>query len=227
MASPPNESRAFVHKSRFVRGIVAGVTGGPAAGVATFLQSPGGARRGRRSLADRHTAHGHFVDPRTGARSGHTGPQRSFAPAALVASDPDPCGFGRVWDPARGECVLGLGSQPGRDVPMGEVVMGRYGAGMTPELELKQSRICLPGMVLGDDGICYNRGQVPNARRAWPKGRKPLLTGGEMRSISIAARAARRVKETTKKLQALGMLEKPKTRSRKKPPTAAEIHHAT
>lgn len=96
----------------------------------------------------------------------------------------------------------------------GGAVMGRYGAGLEPVEERRSVSTCLPGMVLGDDGICYNRGQVPNKRRMWPKGRKPLLTGGEMNAITIAARAARRVKATTKKLQALGLLDRPRARPR-------------
>lgn len=107
---------------------------------------------------------------------------------------------------------------------VGEAVMGRYGAGLVAEEETRLMHTCLPGMVLGDDGICYNKGQVPNKRRMWPKGRKPLLTGGEMNAITIAARAARRVKSTTKKLQSLGMLERPRPRLRPKPlPTTRQI----
>jgi len=94
----------------------------------------------------------------------------------------------------------------------GEAVMGRYGAGMEPTSRRIRHSSCLPGMVLGDDDICYNKGQVPNARRMWPRGRRPLLTGGEMKAISTAARAAKRVQATTKKLQALGMIKKPAAR---------------
>jgi len=115
-----------------------------------------------------------------------------------------------------GEKLLTFGPEggafgPSRGVP-GNAVMGRYGAGLEPTLETRTTRDCLPGMVLGNDGICYNRRDVPNKSRMWPKGRKPLLTGGEMNAITTAARAARRVKSTTKKLQSLGLLDKPKTR---------------
>jgi len=141
----------------------------------------------------------------------------TFIGSRIDTKLPDPCGFGRVMN-ARGDCVFGLGAEVGVDRIVGEAVMGRYGAGLVPALAIRQTNECLPGMVLGDDMICYNRGQVPNSRRRWPKGRKPLLTGGEMNAITTAARAARRVKATTKKLQALGMLERPKSRRPPKQP---------
>ncbi len=91
----------------------------------------------------------------------------------------------------------------------GQAVNGRYGAALEPDVDSRVVHLCLPGMVLGDDNLCYNRGQVPNKRRMWPRGRRPLLTGGDMNCITKAARAARRVKATEKKLQSLGLLKKP------------------
>lgn len=228
LQSPPNERRNFVHK-RIIGGVGAFVSSGfsPTAALVGFARGGGGGGGGSRlSTADVHTAHGHIKDPRTGMRSGHGG----GISRALVGTTPsDPCGFGMVFDPVTRKCVFGLGSQPGRDVAADEAVMGRYGAGLTPDREVRQTLTCLPGMVLGDDNICYNRGQVPNKRRKWPKGRKPLLTGGEMNAITTAARAARRVKSATSKLQALGMLAKPKSGGRKAPAAKTEVvvvgHH--
>jgi len=72
--------------------------------------------------------------------------------------------------------------------------------------------VCLKGMQLGNDGICYNKSQISNKQRQWPAGRKPLLSGGDMRAISIAARAGRRLEGATKRLQRLGMMKKPTAR---------------
>ncbi len=69
--------------------------------------------------------------------------------------------------------------------------------------------VCLKGMQLGNDGLCYNKSQISNKQRMWPAGRRPLLTGGEMRAVSIANRAARRLELTTKRLQRMGMMKKP------------------
>jgi len=137
---------------------------------------------------------------------------------ALGGGGPGDCGFGRVWDEVRGKCVFGLGEQPGPDdTPIGAVVMGRYGAGERPGNMVVNRAVCRPGMVIGDDGICYNRSQLKNSEHEWPRGRRPLLTGGDMRAISTAARAGRRLERTTKRLQKIGMMKKPAPRARRLP----------
>jgi len=55
-------------------------------------------------------------------------------------------------------------------------------------------------------------------------GTRPLLTGGEMRCIRIASRAAGRLKTKTKQLQKMGMLEKPRRASVRR--ALAPGHHA-
>lgn len=147
----------------------------------------------------------------------------TFAPNASTTD----CGFGRVWDEVRGKCVFGLGAQAGRDdTPIGDAVMGRYGAAMVPGNHVINRAVCLPGMIVGDDGLCYNRGQITNTQRAWPRGRKPLLTGGEMRAISVAATAGRRLERATKRLQKIGLMKKPAARKQiRSGPT--EHHHHT
>lgn len=99
------------------------------------------------------------------------------------------------------------------DADPGQAIMGQYGAGMAPTVIPTTRRDCtfggqVRGMILGTDGLCYNKGQISNKERFWPRGRRPLLTGGEMRAISIAARAASRVQRTTAKLESIGMLKK-------------------
>ena len=127
------------------------------------------------------------------------------------------------------DCRLMAGQLPGIDDPIrraeiGDAVMGRYGAGLEPGSRIVDRAVCLRGMVLGNDGICYNRSQVPNKDRMWPKARKPLLTGGEMRAISIAATAGRRLERTTKRLQKIGLMKKPPPR-RKVVSGPTEHHH--
>jgi len=117
------------------------------------------------------------------------------------------CGPFQVMNPATQECELGIGEFPGSDAPT-TPIMGRYGAGLIPGSKIIDRAVCLRGMQLGDDGICYNKSQITNKERMWPAGRRPLLTGGEMRSISIAARAAGRLARTSKRLQKIGLLKK-------------------
>jgi len=83
--------------------------------------------------------------------------------------------------------------------------------------------ICGKKMQLADDGICYNKSQISNKQRMWPAGRRPLLTGGDMRAISIASRAGKRMDGATARLRKLGMMKKaPVARAAPKPPTAHE-----
>ncbi len=91
----------------------------------------------------------------------------------------------------------------------GQAIMGKYGAALIPGSQIVDRAVCLPGMQLGDDGLCYNKANISNKQRMWPAGRKPLLTGGDMRAISVAARAGRRLEGATKRLQRMGMMKKP------------------
>jgi len=152
-----------------------------------------------------------------------TQPRRIAPPPAFGGGgrSADDCPSGTIPDPqGRGFCVSprstfgrGAGAE---SAPVGDAVMGRYGAALEPGVMLIERSVCLPGMQLGDDGLCYNKGQITNKQRAWPRGRKPLLTGGEMRAIGIASRAGRRVDATAKRLRELGMM-KQLPRSKAKP----------
>jgi len=95
-------------------------------------------------------------------------------------------------------------------------VMGRYGAALQPGSKIIDRAVCLRGMVVADDGLCYNRSQIKNSERMWPRGRRPLLTGGDMRAISIASRAADRLTRTAVRLQDIGLIKKPVARKRPK-----------
>ncbi len=87
---------------------------------------------------------------------------------------------------------------------------------MTPGSRIVDRAVCLPGMVVAKDGLCYNRSQIKNSERMWPRGRRPLLTGGDMRAISIAARAASRMTRTAVRLQEIGLIKKPIARKPRK-----------
>jgi len=131
-------------------------------------------------------------------------------------------------DPRTGECRVFLGEQSGRDdVLVGEAVMGRYGAALEPGSMVIDRAVCLRGMQLGDDGLCYNKSQISNKQRKWPRGRRPLLSGGDMRAIGIAARAGARLDKTSTRLRGLGMMKAlPKARGRKKLPVGHHAHTA-
>jgi len=103
----------------------------------------------------------------------------------------------------------------GPAAPPGVAVVGRFGAGIEPFVRTTQIRDCPRGAVLAVDGLCYNRRDLRNSERFWPRGRRPLLTGGEMRAISTAAAAARKLQRKQQDLMDLGLLPKPKPRRKK------------
>jgi len=104
----------------------------------------------------------------------------------------------------------------------GEAVMGQFGAALEPGIRPSDVRVCPRGTVLGVDDLCYNKRDIKNSERKWPRGRRPLLTGGDMRCISIASAAAKRLQSKQKQLQTLGLLKKP---SRRAAPRALPGHH--
>ena len=117
-------------------------------------------------------------------------------------------------DPLTERIANGNGNGNGADV--GPAVMGRFGAALTPGSRIVDRAVCLRGMVLGNDGLCYNSKGFRNGDRMWPRGRRPLLTGGEMRAISVASRAATRLTNAAVRLQDIGLIKKPVARRRAK-----------
>jgi len=223
----PGDERAFLHKSflgKFVSKVVK--TAIPAVGIGAEVLGVGeslfqGGGRGQR-----------FV-PRTRLPRGITqtseGEKRAGALAKGLTSTPGldlvPCRDPALVRASDGHCVAPGsphhrqhfgGVEGGFTQPVGDAVMGRYGAALTPGSMIVDRAICLKGMQLADDGLCYNKSQISNKQRMWPAGRKPLLSGGDMRAISIAARAGRRLEGATKRLQRLGMMKKPS--SARRPP---------
>jgi len=100
-------------------------------------------------------------------------------------------------------------------------VMGQYGAALTPAGFNTWVTRCPTGMKLGKDGLCYNK--LANSERKWPKGRAPLLTGGDMRCISKASTAAKKLERTTKRLRSMGMMKKLPSRTQKALPPARNV----
>ncbi len=182
-----------------LKGAVGGfVTGGPAGalgGAALGVISSGGARRpnvGGQVLAGAGTSAMGLIGP--GA----------------------PCPPGSRRLPGLG-CIDafpgGAGSGSGVMVSAGESRTSRAMIGASAVVPMTRAttvRRCEKGSVLGADGLCYDKRTIRKDQRAWPPGRKPLLTGGDLNAISKAARAARRVKVQQKRLESLGLLKKPK-----------------
>jgi len=245
MNTPPNDVRNFVHKRLFgaAKGLV---TGGPTGALSGFFQVPGGGSRRRvsrpvsRAVVRRPTSRTLTARPdATSAAQKARGLDLKFP--GVVSSSFDQgvehgCA-GILWVKTDTGCRnVATGEERPRDnghngggggggvaiTPIGDTVMGRYGAGEVPGSRMIDRAICRRGMVLGNDGICYNRSQISNREREWPRGRRPLLTGGDMRAISTAARAGKRLEGATKRLQKIGLMKKPASRR-----SIAARHHAT
>jgi len=222
MREPPNDRRNFVHK-RILRAAGSFITGGPLA-AATSLVGPSPRAQPRRA------ALGPTADSAGGC--GHAGPgMTAFGPgqpclptggSSLAATARSfgvnielPCIWPTQRDPVSGKCKVFVGEQPGREpggVGGGQVQMGQFGAAMVPDVDMVETLNCLPGMILGKDSMCYNKRDLTNRERKWPRGRRPLLTGGDRNAITRAARAARAIQRTEKQLQKMGMLRKPTAR---------------
>jgi len=225
----PTDERGFLHKSalgKFVGGVVKRAI--PVVGIGAEVVGTA------RSLIRR----GRGFVPRTELGRGITELSTMEKRLAIGAKFPEIPGLDLVpcRDPALvrasdGHCVAPGsphhrrhfgGVEGGFTQPVGDAVMGRYGAALTPGSLIIDRAVCLKGMQLGDDGLCYNKSQIRNNQRMWPAGRRPLLTGGDIRAISIAARAGRRLEGATKRLQRLGMMKKP-TSSRRAPHQHAKL----
>jgi len=102
---------------------------------------------------------------------------------------------------------------PGFDTPAELVAKGSMHALMRPHedripsMRDVRTRRCTKGYVLGIDGWCHPKGTISNKNRAWPKARRPLLTGGDLNCIAKASRAANRLKVASKRLKKLGMIK--------------------
>jgi len=214
----PNDERGFIHK-KIIRGI------GKVASVASAVGIPGASfvSRAARTLAPRTTTarvnERSIAQTQFGLQTKFASEPSQFPIQAFHETRPRPnggqrapCDFPMVRD-RDGRCRKPTsGEFGGEQFGVGEAVMGRYGAALEPGSMIVDRAVCLKGMQLADDGLCYNKSQISNKQRMWPAGRKPLLSGGDMRAISTAARAGRRLEGATKRLQRLGMMKKPTPR---------------
>jgi len=195
--SRDDESRGFVHKK------IGGFIGRNIGGLVGALPVPGAG----------------ILGGVLGSLGGGGVAPIGFAPTCGVGFTKDANG-NCVRDSAFGVALPGRGRAPrqprggggGATAGMGGAVMGQFGVGLEPGFETIERAVCLPGMILGMDDLCYNRGAITNKQRRWPKGRAPLLTGGERSAITKAAGAARKIERTTKQLQKMGMIKKPSPR---------------
>jgi len=123
-----------------------------------------------------------------------------------------PCEDPRLRRDARGNCIF-PGSPRGADVFRGEAINGRFGAGTVAGSRIVDVAVCPSGAVLGKDGICYDH--LPNRDRLYPRGRRPLLTGGDMGAISRASRAGKKLDRTNARLRGLGFMKPAAVRKRR------------
>lgn len=219
----------FVHK-RIIGGVIGLVTGGPGGAAAGFLAGGGGGRETTTRLGHNLTQCQVF------ARSGWQTANQATRAGCLSTFSAQLGGGGGsfapnqgqglcVWpariDPITGQCKTFVGEQPGGEpggVGGGQAVMGQYGAAMVPDAEQGITLRCLPGMVLGKDRLCYNKRDISNKERRWPKGTRPLGTPGEMACLRKAASFGRRMETTVKRMQKVGVLSKPRPRAAKRAP---------
>lgn len=123
---------------------------------------------------------------------------------------PETCPPNTIWDDRLQAC-LSPRSGIGRETFGGNVVDGRYGPAEVPDEVARMTAICPDGMVLGDDDLCYTN--IANSERKYPRGRAPLLTGGERNAITKAGQAARKMGNAKKDLEKLGLLKRPTRRA--------------
>jgi len=207
----PNDRRAFFHKKIFgaiggaVKGFVSGGPLGAVSGGIRGLAGSGGSRDPVSAVPGR-TA----FDPRTFIEPIFK--RFPIQPATSRCDPPNQIINGRCQAPTSGirgkiERLL-PGGRTGFgpvDFP-GNAVMGQFGAALEPTIVDQEVSRCPRGSVLGKDGLCYNKRDLRNSERMWPRGRRPLLTGGDMRAISIAASAAKKLQRKEKQLVSMGML---------------------
>lgn len=222
----PGDQRRFIHKKIFggiskIAGL-ASVVGIPGAGaVSTVTRSLAGRRTVPRTQTARITQFSEF-EKRQGASLKFPGLRTTFPGTGFAGAGEGDCIIpGMRRDPGTGKCAFFLGTRKGPDGGFegGEAVLGLYGAGVTPGSMVIDRAVCGKKMQLGDDGVCYNKSQISNRQRMWPAGRRPLLTGGDMRAISIAARAGTRMEKATSRLRKLGMMKKAPVARRPSAPT--------
>jgi len=211
-----NEARGFLHRrSSFLRRVGAGLLGGGAVGaVGGAIGAMDAAARGAMPAGGRPCPSGFSGDGR-----GNCVPNPTPRPMSTAVTRVDPGVIARIQRFIPGGAT---GRSAAVTYPT-EAVMGRYGPALVPGSMLVDRAVCtgpgLRGLVLGNDGLCYNKRDISNSEREWPRGPRPLGTAEEMRALRIASRFAGRMDRTNERLQSVGLLKKPtKSRTKKKNP---------
>jgi len=133
----------------------------------------------------------------------------TIGPGATGLTDPGytggstgPCPSGYQWDGK--QCIAtGISGTVQRILPGGQTgtgsdvygmaVMGSFGRpALQPYVAQQVVRRCPPGTVLGKDGLCYDK--IANGDRMWPRGPRPLMTGGDMKVLRKAEALKKKVK---------------------------------
>jgi hypothetical protein len=119
----------------------------------------------------------------------------------------NPCPQGGFM--VRGRCVDPTAALPGgrplvsppagtgeQGIPAGQSLFGLFSL---PSSEARNVRNCGPGLVLGNDGRCYNSNSLPNKLRMYPKRPKPPISAKQLKTLNTAASVTKKIKELNKK----------------------------
>jgi len=216
------DQRQFLHKKIFgavakLSGILP-IPGANIIGTAARFLGGGGAPKAPFGIPQTFAPKQSFTQTIPGASPSFGIPGISFG-GGTGPNGTAPCKPGTVPDPqGRGFCISPK-SPFGAQELGGQAIMGRFGPAMVPGSVIRDIATCDTGMVLGKDSLCYDH--LPNRDRLYPRGRRPLLTGGDMKAISRARRAGVRLANAKNDLVAIGMLKPASPRRRKKKAAAA------
>lgn len=208
----PGDERAFFHKKllKALPGVATKFLGGAVEGIGTKLFGGGGRPTSTIPVT--------FAPTKSFAGATPGGGDASMVSFVGGGNGAGPCKAGTYPD-AKGRCVSPSSPYGARQL-MGQAIMGLYGPAVAPEEVLRSIAVCPTGFALGKDGLCYDG--LANRKRKYPRGRRPLLTGGDMRSITRARSAGIRLANAKSDLVAIGMLKAatPKRRKKKAVPCA-------
>lgn len=82
--------------------------------------------------------------------------------------------------------------------------------GVQPDVENRQVRVCPPGYVLGEDGLCYSKKLLPKQFREHKPDPRPAVSSSDVKAIRKADRAKKRLVKLTKQAGAHASMSKPR-----------------
>ncbi len=231
----PKENRGFVHKRIFggIKGAIGGILGGPTGVLGGAIGGFVGAPKGTALVpATRAGCPPGFAKDTFNNCVSTVGRRIVFDSQGNPVVQPLDAGLPLTRRPFPRDIttpVPGVGFEKQLTLG-GDAELGRFGAGINPAFFSQQHRRCPRGMVLGapeadGESLCYNKRDLSNKERMWPRGRRPLLTGGEMRAISTASSAAKKLQRKQKQLESLGLLKRPAARGRRAAPAITAAGH--